>query len=886
MYCRNCGQKLADGDKFCSSCGAKTILADENNKADGISSSAGTAESQPQVDNAAETKEPLFEPFDFKSFDFLDSDPAKNVEPEEKKVTPPSEEFDWNIHTFPGMGVEKTEDIDFNWSMTPEEVDAEEKMHEKASLRESAAPEVFTSEERTWTSSQDMAEIKGGGAENAPQSNEKTASSSLEEELFGNLDSKTDEARKQSEEIDKFFTFHKKNEEFQKLLDQEYEKIKSGNILSEEMNTAEAVSEEKFASRTPEDPMEELFASEGIVKGYEPKPVESDVLERIEAAEAEKKAREEAAKLIEEEKRKAKEEAERKVREEAEELAKAQAAEEAARRRLDEEAKRLADARAAQEAAERELERAVARGEQIEEEFSNTIPEAEPVETVDSVAFPQEAEAEPEDTKQGGIPAAEEEEQPIKTKPVDKAAILAGMATASEMVQRDRAYAAAEAAAKASEQAEPVPEPDPIELPDFLGHLEDTEQPEQDLQAEAISETSEPETEELLTAVEAEPEEVVEAVEAVETLEDLQDIAVPEAEPEKMAEDLQEVPAELFSVEDLLSDEQQAEPAETAASEDVTDATLIMNEDTVAQILTEQEPSKTVSDETMVFPADYNPAEDISEAIEEEKTDGQEKAEIRFAELDDEDEDEEYEKGGKGRIVLKVCLVILIILLVMEIAGVVIKIAAPSSGAAKFIDNQLNNVIHLFTGDEDAEYAVFANTEDIRNEPMENKTELIKAEMGKNKDGNIQTVEYNKDLKFDPNTEYENTDIQLTQTLSDVTWYKDAQNKQVYYDQALVGTIIAYDSQKVNLMNHNDRSVLNLMKKGTDLYKEVKKAGGNENITFEKLQIGEIRQAGNSYFVWVSEKIQNSQDGNGTTEKIYEIEPDGETMKVVNSYEL
>lgn len=110
MYCRNCGQKLADGDKFCSSCGAKTILADENNKADGISSSAGTAESQPQVDNAAETKEPLFEPFDFKSFDFLDSDPAKNVEPEGKKDDASFRGICWNIHTFPGMGVEKTED--------------------------------------------------------------------------------------------------------------------------------------------------------------------------------------------------------------------------------------------------------------------------------------------------------------------------------------------------------------------------------------------------------------------------------------------------------------------------------------------------------------------------------------------------------------------------------------------------------------------------------------------------------------------------------------------------------------------------------------------------------------------------------------------------------
>ena len=170
---------------------------------------------------------------------------------------------------------------------------------------------------------------------------------------------------------------------------------------------------------------------------------------------------------------------------------------------------------------------------------------------------------------------------------------------------------------------------------------------------------------------------------------------------------------------------------------------------------------------------------------------------------------------------------------------------------------------------------------------MENKTKLIEAEKGKNKDGNIQTIEYNKNLKFNPNTEYENSDIQLTQALSDVTWYKDAENKQVYYDQAIVGAVIAYDSQKVNLVNNNDQSVLNLMKKGTDLYKEIKSQGGNSgNESFEKLEIGEIRQAGNSYFVWVSEKVQNSQDGSVTTEKIYEMEPDGETMKVVNSYEL
>lgn len=917
MFCRNCGQKLADGDKFCSSCGAKTILADDNNKIEGNSQSAETAASHPQTENKTDVGEPLFEPFDFKSFDFgfdLDSETEKKDQlgqEEVKKVVPPVEEFDWNIHTFPGMGVEKTEDIDFNWSMSPDDIpDETTAVKESEPVAETQLePEIFAPQENNWKSAEPAAAMSAASTVES----EKAHASSLEEELFGDLDEKTDEMRKQSEEIDKFFTFHKKNEEFQKLLDQEYEKIKSGNILSDEMNTASVTSEEKFAARKPEDPMEELFASEGVVKGYEPKPVQSDVLERIEAAEAEKKAREDAARLIEEEKRKAKEEAERKVREEEEELAKAQAAEEAARRRLEEEAKRLADARAAQEAAEREMERAAARGgavslddmqmeaekaKQAEEEKAKVQTETNAEVPTEQAIHSSEMEearkaffgqddsqknvSEPEITEEGG-------EKPEKTKPVDKAAILAGMATASEMVQRDRAYAAAEAAAKAAAQADGALNQESIELPDFLGHLEDVESPQ------------EAQVEEPLKAVES-PVETSETLEEIQELQDLselslgEDVLQPEAQELQMeegtqadigaqsAEDLGEIPAELFSVEDLLQEDPQAEVQESA-QESVTDATIIMTEDSVGDILNNQttaETGKKVSDETMVFPADYNPAEDINEAIEEE----QKKEEmLHFADAEDEDEDED-EKGGKGRIVLKVCLVILIILLVMEIAGVVVKIAAPTSGAAKFIDSQLNKVIHLFSGDEDTEYSVFAANEEIRTKPLEDKTALIKEEMDKNKDGNIQAIEYNKELKFDPDGNYENSDLRLTQALSDVTWYKDAENKQVYYDQAIVGTVIAYDSQKVNLLNHNDPSVLNLMKTGTDLYKELKAEDGGDNMSIETLQIGEIRQAGSSYFVWVSEEIKDSQNGNTTEKKIYELETAGESMKIVNSYQL
>lgn len=922
MYCRNCGQKIEAGDKFCSSCGEKTILANESD----MTETAGAVKNEaPQAKEAEKTEEPLFEPFKFDALDFekglaIDPTPSvpaaeevkKEIKEEIKKPTPLTEEFDWGIHTFPGANAAKTADIDFNWSAHPDEIDLDEpkavEEEKPAEVTLEEEPEVFTSQESKWqtadmpdvTEQETVPDLKA--EEDPAVANDTSTASALEESLFSELDSKADEARKQSEEIDKFFTFNKKNEEFQKLLDQEYEKIKSGNILKEEMDSAAVASEQKFASIKPEDPMEDLFVSSGVVKGYEPKPVETDVLDRIEAAEAEKKAREEAARLIEEEKARAKAEAEEKEKAEAEALAAAQEEEEAARLRLEEEAKRVADARAAQEAAEREQARAAARAEaesamKAAEEKARKAREEAELKLAQQAAMKKEAEerakakAEAEAAaaaeaarkaeaakaaEEARIAAEKEAADPFNhisemararqtyfgqqdpeiptvddikeaevavesTKAVDKAAILAGMATASKIVQQDKQAAVEEEPIEPIEAVQ-IPEleqeQEMIDLPDFLGHLEEEE-------------VQEPE---------------------VQTIDQLEDLLVDESVP-KTAEELDEIPAELFSVEDLIADE--AVPQQTETSTE----TLIMNEESVADILNNQ----SEADESIVFPEDFNTAEDINESISTNKI--QEPSPFTVFD-DEEDDDEEDEKSGKGRIVLKVCLVILIILLAMEITGVVIKIAAPNSGAAKFIDTQLNKVIHVFTGD-DTQYSAFAADEDIRTTPMDDKTSLIKEQMGKNKDGNIEEIKYNADLKFDPDKKYKDTDLLLTQNLADVTWYKDAENKQVYYDEAIVGTMIAYNSQKVNLINNNDTSVLNLMQKGTDLYKEVKKLGDKGRTeSFKTLEIGEIRQAGSSFYVWISEKVKDSKNGTTTTKKIYELQPEDQTMKVVASYDI
>lgn len=676
MFCRNCGQKLADGDKFCSSCGTKTEMA-ENIAAEGFTASVE------DVSPAAKAEDkPLFEPFDFKAFGFDFADlglgtGAKKEETageEESKPTPPTEKFDWNTGAFPDTNkTSKTEDINFNWSLSPETPEPV------------AEPEVFKAEEPVWTEPVE-----------APVAD-------LEAELFGDIESKADETRKQSEEIDKFFTFHKKNEEFQKILDREYEKVKTGNIITEEMNAADAVSEEKFTARQPEDPMEEMFAEAGVIKGYEPKPVETDVLERIEAAEAEKRIQEEAARLAEE-KRAAMAAAEETAAAEPEAVAVEEVV--AAEPEVTE---------TVTEAAEPEAEEAPAVEYVAVESVIDEIETAEPV-AAESAAEPVqtiEFDAEPV-----------QEDVPEKTKQVDKAAILAEIALASEMVERDRAMAAAQEAA-ATEAAVAAVEELKVDIPDFLGHQEEEPAVEEisleDVVEEAIAETPVEEPVEELIDVEAVIEEAA-AAEPVAEEPEMTEAAEAEEEVEfDIFEQLEELetPAEEIvlkepqTIEDLFAEIPTAETEQE--EETVTAHTVVLTEDSVAEILKTVE-EDTTKDDTMVFTAhalgallaeaeQNDPdASEVVVSLEDLTALEQQAAEGTLppvgAPAEETVEEEEEIKGGKGRTFLKVCLVILVILLVIEVAGVAIKIAAPTSGAANFIDNQLNKVFQLI-GEED-----------------------------------------------------------------------------------------------------------------------------------------------------------------------------------------
>lgn len=68
-----------------------------------------------------------------------------------------------------------------------------------------------------------------------------------------------------------------------------------------------------------------------------------------------------------------------------------------------------------------------------------------------------------------------------------------------------------------------------------------------------------------------------------------------------------------------------------------------------------------------------------------------------------EEEKPKKEKGGAGRVILKIILILLIVIFALELAGIGIKFLAPQSQAAEVIDNQLNKIIHLITGEENTQ---------------------------------------------------------------------------------------------------------------------------------------------------------------------------------------
>ncbi|MGI6721360.1 MAG: zinc ribbon domain-containing protein [Anaerovoracaceae bacterium] len=291
MKCRKCGHTLGEDDQFCSRCGARVI------------------------------REPLASAEVYRT-----TQENKSKEPEEEAstkytgYTPPEEEFDWKVTEF-HRGGKPTEEVNFDWNTADEfhrnvhsegdEIAFAPEPEEKTGHKYTEVPSPWSRKGDTAAFESDSAEEpapeKSAAEELQPREGDITGKE-LERELFGEMEKEREENRqkgiddeilkRQTAKIDKFYTFNRKNEEFQDLLDREYEKYRSGEAMDEAEDRSEVMGSRGVPDVELPEKDEELdhsFFEEKSIPVQEPQEQETAEEQPAVEAAAEPAAAEEAA---------------------------------------------------------------------------------------------------------------------------------------------------------------------------------------------------------------------------------------------------------------------------------------------------------------------------------------------------------------------------------------------------------------------------------------------------------------------------------------------------------------------------------------------------------------------------------------------------------------
>lgn len=172
-------------------------------------------------------------------------------------------------------------------------------------------------------------------------------------------------------------------------------------------------------------------------------------------------------------------------------------------------------------------------------------------------------------------------------------------------------------------------------------------------------------------------------------------------------------------------------------------------------------------------------------------------------------------------------------------------------------------------------------------QPAADKAELVGSLLGYNE--NIKTVRANDSLAFDSGADYPVADIAASKPIENNIWEQPAGADPKYYDREIVAVLIAFDSQWNAYVNEGDESVLALTREGSRAYRIVDTYSkvGKVKQEFTLLEIGEIRQGTEAFYVWAYEEIKEVEGAATNYKKyhwIYRIEPVDGAMKIADYY--
>lgn len=432
--------------------------------------------------------------------------------------------------------------------------------------------------------------------------------------------------------------------------------------------------------------------------------------------------------------------------------------------------------------------------------------------------------------------------------------------------------------------------------------VEATSQIEEMIKARAMF-FEDPIAREYVDSLENEEKEAIEAREKAINEYDVDESLIDD-ETETLDEDVEETIAEAIGDENKAEEGEEIEETEEVTEEEVATEVVFepANEESLAEVLFEKEEQKKEDEESVdeaeemveISHTDFLGEEEPEQTeSEEEKTDLAEENTITEAAVDSTgiatviidpaqekknmteklaeeffDDDEEEEKSS-GR-----ALVYVLIVLIFLVAGLLCtRVFMPDTVISKYIDTFAQKVVTMIEGVIPGE----TESEDQRDTLIEDKTALIELQKDKNYNNSIETIEYDEDANYSSKKEYEISDLTGAKDIQTNFWYEE-KDKNFYYDEELVGLIIAFESKREAYVNEGEKKVFQHVEKDSPIEAVLEKEQkADTKIDFKKLGIGDIKVAGDSYYVWVKESIDDD-----VNEMVYRIKEIDRTLIVVD----
>jgi hypothetical protein len=338
--------------------------------------------------------------------------------------------------------------------------------------------------------------------------------------------------------------------------------------------------------------------------------------------------------------------------------------------------------------------------------------------------------------------------------------------------------------------------------------------------------------------------------------------------------------------------------AQVEAAFDVSDAEEAEGIPEAAEEVTTAEPEPEVqAEEPTATESETQVAEPIAaepepETDTEERTESAELAPDESAESAHANEEKNEKKKRKKLKVIGIIIVdIFVILAVLVVSAFAILKFAPDSGIAELIGKGVNKITTIYEGmtskdeigsDEDMNIDPDLPADDGGVvAPLADKDTLVASQLYNNY--NIKNVAYDGNAAYVAGVEYPFPGAAESLPIENNYWTADEAGR-VLYDEAAVATIIRYNSALIDYINNGQDDVLGELEKGSEAEEALTvEVAALEHLEINMLGIGEIRQNGNDFFVWTIETVTEIRNGAAATniyKKLYRLMPDISMMKV------